>query len=58
MDKHLKIAFDTGKSKWSCELWQTCENGYENCEGFVTADNFTSLLYEIGNKNWIEYLTK
>lgn len=56
MDKHLEIEF--ANEKWSCELWQTCENGYENREGFVTADNFQALLVEIGNKNWIEYLTK
>lgn len=56
MDKHLKIECTDGK--WSCELWQTCENGYENCEGFVTAKNFQALLVEIGNKNWIELLNK
>lgn len=57
MGKQLRIFFTDGL--WMCELWcEIMDSETYEFEAYVKAENYQSLLVEIGNKNWIDLLNK
>jgi len=57
--KELRTKYVDGV--WSCELWVEHEEPFVTgyyFEDKVTAPNWGQLQIEIGNKNWVEFLTK
>lgn len=54
-EKQIRI-FKRG-DKWHAELWEDCVLSFEFLDS-VTAENYSQLQIEIGNKNWIDLLNK